>query len=95
MFAPRMSVVMPVFNVEDYIAEAIRSVLGQSFKDFELIVVDDGGNAVQRLDGRLTAGAKQEARAQAEGCNKLRMHYLHALCNRGCLRRGGCVLRCR
>lgn len=44
MFAPRMSVVMPVFNVEDYIAEAIRSVLGQSFKDFELIVVDDGGN---------------------------------------------------
>ncbi|MFT6472615.1 MAG: glycosyltransferase involved in cell wall biosynthesis [Qipengyuania sp.] len=38
-----MSVVMPVYNVEAYIAEAIESVLDQTFEDFELIVVDDGG----------------------------------------------------
>ena len=44
MFAPRMSVVMPVFNVEDFIEQAIQSVLDQSFKDFELIIVDDGGS---------------------------------------------------
>ena len=44
MVAPRMSVVMPVFNVERYIAEAIQSVLDQTFKDFELIIVDDGGS---------------------------------------------------
>ncbi|QYJ06866.1 glycosyltransferase family 2 protein [Qipengyuania flava] len=43
MTAPRMSVVMPVYNVEAYVAEAIQSVLDQSFKDFELLVVDDGG----------------------------------------------------
>ena len=43
MTAPRMSVVMPVYNVEAYIAEAIESVLDQTFEDFELIVVDDGG----------------------------------------------------
>lgn len=43
MSCPRMSVVMPVYNVEAYIEEAIRSVLDQSFTDFELIVVDDGG----------------------------------------------------
>lgn len=36
------SVIMPVYNVEKYIAQAIESVLGQSFRDFELIIVDDG-----------------------------------------------------
>ncbi|MXP26051.1 glycosyltransferase [Altererythrobacter indicus] len=35
---------MPVFNVEAYIGQAIDSVLAQSFTDFELIIVDDGGN---------------------------------------------------
>ena len=40
---PTVSVIMPVYNVELYVAEAIRSVLAQSFCDFELIIVDDGG----------------------------------------------------
>lgn len=33
---------MPVFNVELYLREAIDSVLNQSFKDFELIIINDG-----------------------------------------------------
>ncbi|APG61672.1 hypothetical protein LPB140_01160 [Sphingorhabdus lutea] len=41
---PKISVVMPVYNVEKYVAEAIQSVLDQSFTRFELIIVDDGGN---------------------------------------------------
>lgn len=38
----RVSVVMPAFNVERFIGEAIQSVLSQTFGDFELIIVDDG-----------------------------------------------------
>lgn len=40
---PTISVIMPVYNVEAYVADAICSVLDQSFSDFELLVVDDGG----------------------------------------------------
>lgn len=38
---PKVTVVMPVHNGERFIAAAIDSVLGQTFRDFELIVVDD------------------------------------------------------
>lgn len=44
MSYPTVSVVMPVYNVERYVAQSIRSVLNQSFGDFELIIVDDGGS---------------------------------------------------
>ncbi|WP_210725951.1 glycosyltransferase family 2 protein [Modicisalibacter radicis] len=48
MNTPVFSVVMPVYNVETYVAEAIDTVLAQTFTDFELIIVDDGG-----LDGSM------------------------------------------
>ena len=41
---PTVSVVMPVYNGERFIAEAIASVLGQTYADFELIIVDDGSS---------------------------------------------------
>ena len=37
----KISVIMSVYNGEEYIAEAVDSVLNQSFKDFELIVIND------------------------------------------------------
>lgn len=40
--APLVSVVMPVHDGEAFVGEAIRSILGQSMADFELVVVDDG-----------------------------------------------------
>jgi glycosyltransferase involved in cell wall biosynthesis len=40
--APTVSVVIPMYNVEKYIAQSISSVLCQSFHNFELILVDDG-----------------------------------------------------
>lgn len=39
---PEVSVIMPTFNREDFIEEAIKSVLSQTYQDFELIIVDDG-----------------------------------------------------
>lgn len=39
---PYISIVIPVYNVEKYLRECIDSVLSQSFRDFELILVDDG-----------------------------------------------------
>jgi glycosyltransferase involved in cell wall biosynthesis len=39
---PLVSVVITVFNGEKYLREAIESVLGQTYRSFELIVVDDG-----------------------------------------------------
>lgn len=39
---PEISVIMPVHNGEKYLREAIKSVLTQTFSDFELIIIDDG-----------------------------------------------------
>ena len=40
--APRLTVIMPAYNAQKYIAASARSVLSQSFEDLELIVIDDG-----------------------------------------------------
>jgi hypothetical protein len=39
---PTVSVVMPVYNVEQYVAQAVESILAQTFTDFEFLIVDDG-----------------------------------------------------
>src|SRR5690606_5467803 len=47
---PLFSIVIPLYNKEKHIAETLASVLGQSFADFEVIVVNDGST-----DGSLSA----------------------------------------
>jgi glycosyltransferase involved in cell wall biosynthesis len=42
MFYPLISVVMPVFNADIYLRSAIESVLGQTFREFEFIIINDG-----------------------------------------------------
>lgn len=41
---PMVSVVMPVYNAQPYVAESATSVLAQTWSDFELILVDDGSD---------------------------------------------------
>lgn len=39
---PEISVILPTYNSQDFLKEAIPSVLSQTFSDFELLILDDG-----------------------------------------------------
>ncbi len=83
--APFFSVIIPVYNREKLIVKSIGSVLGQSFSDFELIVVDDGSSdgtevAVKKFkDGRLRYVRQSNAgpaAARNRGIRESRGKYL-------------------
>lgn len=42
MATPTLSIILPVYNAETYVEEAVQSIISQTFTGFELIVVDDG-----------------------------------------------------
>ena len=57
----KISVVVPVYNVEDYIENNIKSLLNQTYKNFEIIYIDDGStdnslnilNMFKKIDSRI------------------------------------------
>ena len=59
---PELSVIVPVYNVERYLDKCIKSILGQLYKNFELILIDDGStdesgmicDFYAKLDNRIT-----------------------------------------
>ena len=59
---PTISVIVPVYKVEPYLDRCIKSILAQTYTDFELILVDDGSSdncpamcdAWAEKDGRIT-----------------------------------------
>ena len=61
MKEPLVSIVMPMYNSSRYVEESVKSVLSQSFQDWELLVVDDGSSdnsleivqRYERLDDRV------------------------------------------
>ena len=38
---PKLSIVVPVYNAEQYLDRCVQSILAQKFQDFELILVDE------------------------------------------------------
>jgi len=62
---------MPVYNTESYVAEAIESILQQTFRDFEFIIVDDGST-----DNTPTI-------MESYACSDERIHVIHNPVNRG------------
>ena len=76
---PRVSVVIPVYNVEEFLDEAITSLLNQSFDDFELICVNDGSkdnslkilNKYASIDARVKVVDKKNG-----GCGSARNRAL-------------------
>lgn len=47
---PTVSVIIPVYNVAEFIGETLESVFGQTFTDFEVIVINDGSPDTARLE---------------------------------------------
>jgi len=68
---PLVSIVMPLYNAEKTVADAIRSVLNQSYRNFELIVVDDGSTDE-------SASIVAEIMKSPEGDSINLMHQQHA-----------------
>ena len=69
---PRFSIIVPAYNVADYLEECLRSVAAQSGRDWECLVVDDGSTdgATGPLADRLAAelpGVRALHREKSEG----------------------------
>ena len=60
MSSPSVSVCMPVYNTERYVAEAVESILAQTLGDFEFVIIDDGSTDGSRAI--LEPYAKQDDR---------------------------------
>ena len=48
--APRVSVIMPAYNVAEYIADALASVFAQTYRNYEIVVVNDGSPDTPELE---------------------------------------------
>lgn len=84
---PLISVVLPAYNVGDYIGKALYTILGQDLDDIEVIVVDDGGpdhtlavaKAFAALDGRVIIFSQPNgglAQARLSGLKLCRGKYV-------------------
>ncbi|MBU2994050.1 glycosyltransferase family A protein [Octadecabacter sp. 1_MG-2023] len=69
MNTPKLTVMLPVYDAERYLREAMDSILAQSFRDFELIAVDDGSGdkSAEILDGYAAKDSRVRVIRQTNG----------------------------
>lgn len=54
--SPKVSIIVPIYNTEDYLDECVRSLLAQTLRDIEVILVDDGStDACRKIVDRYAA----------------------------------------
>jgi glycosyltransferase involved in cell wall biosynthesis len=78
MAPPKVSVVMTAFNSSAYLSEAVESILGQTFSDFEFIIIDDGSTdgtwemltSYAASDGRIVLARNEENLGTGRSSNK-------------------------
>lgn len=66
---PSISIIMPVYNSQEYLRAAVTSILKQSFREFELLLIDDGStddspficDDLAKNDSRITVIHKENA----------------------------------
>jgi len=84
---PKISVVMSVYNGEKYLTQAIESILGQTYTDFEFIIINDGStdkgldiiNEYRQRDERIVVISRENkglVYSLNEGVNKARGEYI-------------------
>ncbi len=78
---PKISVVIPVYNVENYLHRCVESVLNQTFQDFEIILINDGSkdssgeicDEYAKKDKRIKVIHKKNARVSAARNDGIKM----------------------
>ena len=76
---PLLTVLMPIYNAEKFLAESINSILSQTYSDFEMLILDDASTdnslkiikAYAKEDKRITVLVNQKNRGEAKCRNRL------------------------
>lgn len=84
---PLISIVIPVYNLEEYIGNTLQTILNQSVKNFEVIIVDDGSddgsldviNSIGQKDSRIKVYCQKncgQANARNNGVNRSKGKFI-------------------
>lgn len=76
---PLISIILPAYNVENYIEQAVESLLFQTYRNFELIIADDGSSdntrtkidALAKLDSRIVCSHNEKNQGKIKTANRL------------------------
>lgn len=70
--APKVSVIIPAYKIASYVAETIESVLAQTYKNYEIILINDGSPDTVELENTLESFFDEIIYAKQENCGASR-----------------------